>query len=223
MVDNNSYCALKISSEDVNAKNPKDRILTAVPVEESQDLPCSWEDRYFDNEADVMAVFDYDYPTMEEAKVVELKFVAIMGALYSTFLIIFWSWASLFYYVVFYGFLWIYFIRAFLRARETAHWHVYSHHVCITRHGIVSVRGIGEGVAKQNVEMVSWDTVVKVTRDKFTVVPSVNVIYRSKSCCFRQKLLIKGLRTPQKFVESVQQMVPHLQDVSSGTEQVITV
>lgn len=236
MVDNNSYYALKLSSEDVSAKKPKDSILTAVPVEESQDLPNSWEDRYFDNEADVIAVFDYDYPTMEEAKVVELKSFAIVGALSSTFLLIsflrvalldyneaLFFYAELYYLIVFFAIALRYFIRIFPRARETAYWYVYSHHVCITRHGIISVRGIGEGVAKQNFEMVSWDTVVKVTRDKFTLAPSVNVFYRSKSSCSEKKLIIKGLRTPQKFVESIQQMVPHLQDVSSGTEQVITV
>jgi hypothetical protein len=222
MVDNNSYYALKLSSEDVSAKKPKDSILTAVPVEESQDLPNSWEDRYFDNEADVIAVFDYDYPTV--------------GALSSTFLLIsflrvalldyneaLFFYAELYYLIVFLAIALRYFIRIFPRARETAYWYVYSHHVCITRHGIISVRGIGEGVAKQNFEMVSWDTVVKVTRDKFTLAPSVNVFYRSKSSCSEKKLIIKGLRTPQKFVESIQQMVPHLQDVSSGTEQVITV
>jgi hypothetical protein len=231
---NNHDSALRPPAENVSAMRPKDSILTAIPVEESQDLLSAREDKYFDNKADVIAVFDYDYPTLEEVTVQDLSFrinharkCIIVSNLYFIFTILLnWNSYSVNLIAVHAPFffvnvlIWINSSQALQDVEEKAHYQVYSQHLCITQQGIVSVRGTRAG-ASETVEIVSWDTVVKVTLERFTALPSVTVFHGGKSCWFQKKLVIKGLRNPRKFIESVQQMIPNVKDASSGTEDVL--
>lgn len=49
----------------------------------------TWEDRYFNNEANVIAVFDYDYPTVEEVTVKDLRYRIRFLRMYLIFFVIF--------------------------------------------------------------------------------------------------------------------------------------
>jgi hypothetical protein len=114
----------------------------------------TWEDTFFDNEENLIAVFDFDYPLME-AYHVKLRWVStIAGHLWWLFWFILMvspflpfvleadSPAQVLFYVLF-PFAAITIVSVILNGcflKKRAQWDVYSHHLCITRDGINYVR-----------------------------------------------------------------------------------
>ena len=127
-----------------------DPVYTGVLADSSfteDDCSPHWEDTFFDDEEDVIEVFDFDYPLMED-----FEFKSGLARVMAVFL--FWEiYLFVFQLILVIGkefpirqFLFyalsLALIDAFLLCpfRRNVHWEVYSQHLCITRDGIRFVK-----------------------------------------------------------------------------------
>jgi hypothetical protein len=103
----------------------------------------TWEDTFFDDEENLIAVFDFDYPLMEAYRV-KLQWVSTIARLVNDLLLVSMILRSdslpsvLFYALV--ALVVALDIKDLVFLKKEVQWDVYTHHLCITRDGIKYVR-----------------------------------------------------------------------------------
>lgn len=182
----------------------------------------TWEDTFFDNEENLIAVFDFDYPLMEAFKLKLLWVDHALGSLGVVLLVavlhlIFRSPPrdALFYVdVAIDTFVILLVILDSFFLKKRAQWDAYSHHLCITRDGVKYVRdkrkkyyGWSCTDARKTTQIIPLDKVTHVDikepagytccciRNTLTVVK----LSSSSSGLEGSSLVFFGLKEPYKF------------------------
>jgi hypothetical protein len=173
----------------------------------------TWEDTFFDDEENLIAVFDFDYPLME-AYCVKLQWLSTITLLVNVLLLVSMiliddSLLSVLFFVLV-----ALDIKDLVFLKKKVQWDVYSHHLCITRDGIKYVRDKHKTCfgwpcpdAGKTTQIVPLDKVTNVDimepvgntycciRNTLTTV----IISKAPAYLESRSLELRGLKDPYKF------------------------
>ena len=213
-------------------------MVTDIHVVEDESNSRKWDDTFFDDEEDVIEVFDFDYPVMEDVWVQSYRSVAVSNALliYSVALyavVVLTISSKLL--VVYSATMVVIVSLDFCFFKRRIHWYVYSRHLCITREGIQLVQGdpcygwICSTDSDKTSTFVPYDKITACDIPEspdccniLSELPTVHVDTVSSRARWFQKheLVISGLKDPHSFREIVLAMK---QATASINGQVFTV
>jgi len=186
-------------------------IATSTGIAEEDEEFVTWEDTFFDNEENLIAVFDFDYPLMKAYK---LKLLWVDHALGSLGVVLLVAVLHLYVDVAIDTFVILLVILDSFFLKKRAQWDAYSHHLCITRDGVKYVRdkrkkyyGWSCTDARKTTQIIPLDKVTHVDikepagyrccciRNTLTVVK----LSSSSSGLEGSSLVLFGLKEPYKF------------------------
>jgi hypothetical protein len=181
----------------------------------------TWEDTFFDDEENLIAVFDFDYPLMEAHQVkvyttANLVFLlcVLPDLCLSRPLDGWWFYVKVAFYTLI-------IVDSFCFLKKKVQWDVYSHHLCITRDGIKYVRDKRKTCfvcpctdARKTTQIVPLDKVTNVDimepvgktycciRNTLTTV----IISKAPAYLESRSLELRGLKEPCKFKNYIMEL-----------------
>lgn len=223
-------------------------MVTDINAVEEESNSRKWDDTFFDDDEDVIEVFDFDYPLMEEIGVKSMRPVVVSNALliyivalYAVIVLTIQDlWQSSKPLVIYIATVVAISSLEFCFFRRRIHCYVYSLHLCITREGIHLV----QGKRKTCYGWVCTDrckTSKFVPFDKITACDIQESVDNTSSCDLnelstvnvdtisssarwftRHELVISGLKDPHRFKETILAM-KQVTSVNSGQVNLLRV